>query len=437
MEDSEVPPIEGAYAWTAPGQSLQIAQGQGEVGSQHVTDLTLELEFTYDLDVRWSAQVDADMEETRLVFQHPTFGPSNASMVVTNVTGSGSNARSCGVLQPVAFQDATDPVRVIAHVFNGPDVLGSEVTTRREAGYRHVSRSRIRCESGGWALILDARPDLSAALADAKAAQSTCMTHVAEICRLDGSAFTADQAQCVVDAIGVALSFASGRSTPVALGVGWDEQGLRVWESWKLAACDALAGPRGFLNKHRPEDLIEVLKWCMEWHSDFSVWEPVRRTIFYYIDALTDGLSAEGSMLLSAAGLDLLWTTRPPTLSTATPANAGAHTQLRELLQHALVDTAVPSHLSGLIAATTHLDLRGVCLQNADGPCLVTGLRNEFAHPRLEQSVYGVRSAARQGRDLQRHYLELLILHRIGYRGEYVPRLRPGGSSTSSIPVPW
>src|SRR5512132_3634116 len=64
------------------------------------------------------------------------------------------------------------------------------------------------------------------------------MTHVMELCRADGAAFTAAEAEPVLTALHVGVSFALGRWAAPMLPVGVDSTGKVVWEDWHPGLCD-------------------------------------------------------------------------------------------------------------------------------------------------------------------------------------------------------
>src|SRR4029450_6677737 len=64
------------------------------------------------------------------------------------------------------------------------------------------------------------------------------MTHVMELCRADGPAFTAAEAEPVLTALHVGVSFALGQWAALMLPVGEDNSGKVVWEDWHPGHCD-------------------------------------------------------------------------------------------------------------------------------------------------------------------------------------------------------
>jgi hypothetical protein len=76
-------------------------------------------------------------------------------------------------------------------------------------------------------------------------------------------------------------------------------------------------------------------------------------------------------------------------------------------------------------------------LVKCDGPAAVVAVRNRLVHPRNpNDEIYHLDDLVLDTWLLSRHYLNLLILHSIGYQGSYV-NLFPGGRAWDAKPVPW
>src|SRR5438477_606441 len=81
--------------------------------------------------------------------------------------------------------------------FNEPDWLGPRWVT----------------EAGGWRITIDARHDHRRIWAELQRTGVYAMTHVMEIRRADGADFTAHEAEPLLEALYIGVSFALGRWT--------------------------------------------------------------------------------------------------------------------------------------------------------------------------------------------------------------------------------
>ena len=122
--------------------------------------------------------------------------------------------------------------RVIAHWFNLPNWHGpvslEETTT---AGEHRLWRGRWVFEAEGWMITLDVRHDHSAVWTDLQKSDVRVMTHVMEIRRMNGSAFTGREAEPVLGAMQIGMSFALGRWVAPLLPVGLDAPVLPLGRS--------------------------------------------------------------------------------------------------------------------------------------------------------------------------------------------------------------
>jgi hypothetical protein len=72
-----------------------------------------------------------------------------------------------------------------------------------------------------------------------------------------------------------------------------------------------------------------------------------------------------------------------------------------------------------------------------DGPSALIEVRDELTHPKDRQQLYQNLSLLGEASRLSSQYLDLVILHRLGYQGEITDRTKLERSSSDSQPVPW
>lgn len=114
-----------------------------------------------------------------------------------------------------------------------------------------------------------------------------------------------------------------------------------------------------------------------------------------------------------------------------------AHKKLRTLLTDAGVDLRVRADpLPAAAAFATGQQVSEV--RSADGADVVTRVRNRLVHPKeTQEPVYGVNGLVTETWLLTRHYLALLVLRSIGYRGSYQDLSRTNRWVSEIEPVPW
>jgi hypothetical protein len=271
------------------------------------------------------------------------------------------------------------------------------------------------------------------------------MTHVMELRRVDGTTFTPEEAEPVLEALHIGVSFALGRWVAPMLPVGQDASGQVVWESWQPPFCDPAQSPSSgwWFDRSRASlaDLAELIDSLI---SEFSI--PANRTALamrmkYAITALRAQGFVEQRITIGTAGLEHLMWEKLFLSDRLTPkeykynANGwSAAVKLRTLLTEAGISTAIDASALPAAAefAAQELQAKG---RSLDGVDVVTEIRNELMHPKGDQeAVYEIEGLARDAWLLTRHYLVLLILHSLGYSGSYQDLRRISTSHVSAVP---
>ena len=233
------------------------------------------------------------------------------------------------------------------------------------------------------------------------------------------------------------LSLIAGQEIGVAPVVGIDAAGRVVWADW--------GAPRS-----RPEQ--SAWRWCP------------RHLVNHALPALAIGLTSladdpalqqvvdrAGRHLLAAngpevldiripvacTGLELLgWAVlqRHQRLTRTGLGRLPAKGRVRLLLQWAGIPIELPSQFRSLEARRGRLGQA-----DAAGPELIFHVRNSLVHPpkRIEEPEWPHRDELLEAWQLATWYLELAVLRLLGYRGEYVSRLRLDGWAGDTEVVPW
>jgi hypothetical protein len=162
-----------------------------------------------------------------------------------------------GILNHVEFAAPDAEVhRVVAHWVNLPNIL----SPGRIATEKAIWCGRWRVEGDGWRIMIDRRHDLDEVMASAAARPSYVLTHVMELRRTDGEAFSVETAKGLLDGLRVCMSFAFGRWIAPILPVGYNNREEVVWEEWTTPICDrAVTVGFGRLHRTHTDDLTRLL----------------------------------------------------------------------------------------------------------------------------------------------------------------------------------
>ena len=314
----------------------------------------------------------------------------------------------------------------MTHWFNMPSFHHTAALRVRSLVYA----GRWEFAAHGWRLTLDQRPDHSDAMKRAKTTTRSTMTHVGKL-EHDTGTFKVAEASEVLAALEAAVSFALGAWIGVALPVGYDAGGRRVWEEWANWRCSPPISVFHWWSTHRSQDLTELCSAFLGHWLDPQLKDAVRLSSFHSISASSDRAAIEGKVMLAQAGIEYLaWVTHvlEGTETARTYKGGSAETKMHNFLDAAQIPTTIPPEFNALRAL--------VPADKQTGPQAVTWVRNRLVHPKDPSEPYRIENALSEAWLLCREYLDLLILHRLGFTGQHVP-YRPGGWATQAYEVPW
>jgi len=424
------------HPFNEPGQPIALHDGLvGELAPDD-TPGVMELSCRPDPRVIWRIEDRVEAvagDPVTLVLRRP-----DGDAPVTGVWRSSHDGWSNGAV----VGKADVPLkRVVAHWFNLPDFHGPLVLTQTTEAGEHWWLGRWEMEVGGWKLTLDVRPDHARVWRNLHEAHIYVMTHVMEIRRADGAAFTAAEAEPLLTAMHVGVSFALGRWAAPILPVGEDSTGNIIWEDWRASHCDPARDiSPGWWYEREHASLADFLGRVIPAFADPDRLPGLRLQMMLGIAATSDRGFVEQRVMMGAAGLEhIMWQTLvlEGDMSESQYRTQDAHEKLRRLLTEAQISTDLDAGLLPITArfAAEEQRRQGKVL---DGPDVVTQIRNRLVHPRgSQEGVYRLEGLVAEVWLLTRHYLVLLILHSLGYQASYRDLRKTGGWAGEVGNVPW
>ncbi|MBW3662697.1 MAG: hypothetical protein KY469_06330 [Actinobacteria bacterium] len=303
---------------------------------------------------------------------------------------------------------------------------------------RWPSRLVVPIES--WELTLDSRREASqhAYWKERKGQGGYDFTQIGQLRRVDGTSFDSAQALVFLEAIGLGLSFAVGRSTATLLPVGWIGD-TPTWTSWHEAPVDRLWSAGTWLDERLAnEQLSELLPLVVGQWKDPLRRDVLRYAISYYLTANVD-VNAELIVAIATSGLQLLayhrFVESSGDFSRKAWKKVPTEQQLRTLLDDSEIPTAVPPHLAHL--ANVAEEFHCTSGDDVDALTCIIRLRNHVVHPKhAHRAARNVYEWAEAG-FVALHYLELALLNELGYQGKVRSRIGNADSGTLLAPVPW
>jgi hypothetical protein len=306
---------------------------------------------------------------------------------------------------------------IIFHLPNFPNIQGTNI----QSGNSTYS-GRLTTVTHDWVIDLDAVPHRTELWAEAATKGGYGIAHVGRIQSRNHDSIDYEIVPSLVE--NVLYRWFSvlrgGRSSPVLLcGV---HNGVVAWERWQTPSVSPWIGWRGWLPRYTIQplgpqstpDFGRILQALQDVERDLDLGPAINRAINWYTQALeTQHLATR--VVLAQAGLELMSWLRVVGdigLSEESFKSMDTSDAVRLALNNAAIDPAVPSEFPDLFSATAQA--KGA--QQLDGPGAIVEIRNGIVHPKRNQRL-GEDDVVIQGGELAIRYLEMLLLHRLGYVG--------------------
>jgi hypothetical protein len=345
---------------------------------------------------------------------------------------------AAGLLTSVQVGDASQVTSLRFHLVNFPQLeLLPHVL---DEGSPYSRRGRLEFEGGGWRVRLDQRREIKQLRGEVREVGGYAITHVGAIDRTDGAAFPNGDVKDVLRALQILFSFARGAWTSPMLPVGYNGRDERVWFQWLAMHVSAGEQSWSWLDKFHPESLREVGARFLElWPN--PVWrDALPKAVNFLLEANRQGGSAPSFLEVrytwaqaGLEGLALAILREDPVTSSDTPAwahgSGAAEKNIRALLEWVEV-TDIPEQLTALRS-------RAKQMKWPDAAPALPWMRNKVIHPKPAKPGDPTNEEELEGVLLATWLIELVLLRRLGYTGEYAPRLVLGRWQGSTIAVPW
>lgn len=424
-------PLRPAYAFNEPGASVVLFEGPIAGLADGERRGRIELDCGPHAGLRWRAELQPGDHRIEPGKRSMTVRRAGQDWAIEAYERRGGE----GWINMAAFQRSHARLqRVLVQWMNMPNIVGPIGLFVSSGGTERRWSGRWRADIDGWHLTLDVRPDHVEAMAQASDTHLYVFTHVMEIRRADHGEFGIDAVDRLLDCLRLTFSFAFGRWVAPALPVGYDPAGNVAWEMWASPICDP-AKPIGSptLYRGRPDDLAELVRCAIPAFSDSARPGNTRFQMSLAIQAAEAGFVEQRIMAAAPALEHLVWSKLVLSKQwTAAEYKARyAEDRLRYALQ--LVNVSVHIDPEALPALAKFAEANRI-----DGPTAVTRVRNRLIHPETPQDqIYKHEGLVQDAWRLSRGYVTLLLLHSVGYRGEYIDPVRNSGWEGATLPVPW
>ncbi|MED7951987.1 hypothetical protein [Streptomyces sp. BE303] len=424
-------PLTAPHGWNAPGEPVTLYTGAFSGFPGGVRQGKVELTFGVKPGLKWSVEL-RDEDYLGLLPDHAvaTVGRTLPAKFMASHRRNGS-----GWTQSAEAGDPDTPLqRIVAQWMNLPLSVGNGHLEEKTAAGVRRSNGRSLIEVEGWTVTIDQRFDLSAVLRTAADDTQSVLTHVMELKRTDDKPFSVAEGRDLLECLRVSLSFGFGRKVAPVLPVGYGADGIVAWEQWFSPLVDsARTSGMEWLFDASPDDCADLLSCAVRALSDRSLMGTTRLQMAMATQAVSTGF-VEQRILAAAPVLESLAWSRlvlGGLMTRRQYRDCHAEDRLRYLLDSAGVPTTID-------AAELPALAQYAAAKRIDGPTAVTRIRNHLVHPEvLADDLYAHKGLAAEIWRLSLHYVTLLLLHSIGYRGSYQRHLKLDGWVGDTEATPW
>lgn len=393
-------------------------------------------QVTFEFDFPFSGGRDALKIEDEITIELPQSGGKGLGEIWGRRFESGPRASQIftgNFKGPFQIGDFAASEIIQFHIPNFPSFVGSPFT--RDGS---ITASRMSVDTGEWNIDLEEMNGYNKSQQVLNEEGGFAITHVGQLRRSNGKAISHKEAQRLTEILHWWLSFIRGERTGPILIAGI-HRGDTIWEDSQAPTVHSWLDDRSWLPTRTPIDdsiagpssLGALFQYIFQLKEDDRGFNAFIRAIDWYTQSVHERHIA-AMIVLAQAGIELMsWLSlvHDGGISEDGFDKWTASDQLRMALCLAKIDRDVPHTAVHLKRVAAKTKIYG----NLDGPGCITEIRNAVIHPKKKERFDDF-AVMLQGAILATHYLELLILHRSGYRGLIMNR---GDYSAGPAIVPW
>jgi hypothetical protein len=300
------------------------------------------------------------------------------------------------------------------------------------------NRAAFRLEDRTWVFEFTPVGDATVSYPSQIQNESYLFSHHLLLRTRSGESFSCAEAQRATDMLSTFLSFCAEHWVAPALVVGLDESGAVAMEEWNDRLLDPRHEPHNWLDRHHGNAMVEVFPGFSRLMQDPMWREAIRTAVYWYVRADTNHVGPDGAIVLVQAALErLAWHVLVQdrhAISENGFSKLEASDTFRLLFDACSIPLRIPATLPQLSIASKGKKAE----QNwVDGPQAFVAVRNQIVHPQKRKRIKGGH-AYYEALQLDKWYLELVLLRSFGFNGQYSNRLRIQDRWAGEVEaVPW
>ena len=272
-----------------------------------------------------------------------------------------------------------------------------------------------------WAVRIEPVPNLWELEKMLRSDGGYAITNQGTIERSDGEAYSVDDVADLLDGLEHFLSFVCGCHCSLTNVIGIDSKGNEAWKRWGARRVSRWRTHRSWFDIAASDALFDIFPVLLQEYKDNK--DVLGRILQLYAYSNDTGVF-DVSIILTQVALESL-----SYMTVGGESGGKPGKRIATALQKAGIETQIPSEFKNLE------DLRK--REGWEhGPHTIVGMRNSMIHA---ESLSGdiPTDAYYEAMNLGLWYLELLLLKKFHYTGEYASRLIPVQRAGDTKLVPW
>lgn len=260
------------------------------------------------------------------------------------------------------------------------------------------------------------------------------ITHVGKIEKADGSLYSPNEAESILNALFYFFSFVRGFWVHPQLPIGLNRKNSKVWEVWESYLVNPWQTVSTWFDNNHGIFLSDLFPGFMRaWHN--SLWqETIKAAIYWYTRGNTQAAGTDGSIVLIQSALERLSWEYHVNIKESLSPNGFERLPAADCIKLFLSQAGIPLAVPAMLKAMNSIAKE----KKFDGPSTFTNIRNRIVHPgKKKGGIAPLKAPLFECWNLGLWYLELLLLHIFEYQGKYANRLKIGRWSGQVEELPW
>ncbi|QDU53128.1 hypothetical protein [Gimesia panareensis] len=312
----------------------------------------------------------------------------------------------------------------------GKEYIEIDTTESPDSPYHEKRWTETILEADGWTIRLQPVRNYDLLRIESNKRQKSVLSGIGQISKSNLEQFKKKEVRPVLNALNVFLSFAFAEWSPPLLVVGSNEHTTNSCQFLRGFDIVHKSYSQGWLDEDRGDDLTQAFPGFFKLWKKKNWREPLKLTVQWLIEATRRSGGTEGAIAFGQIPLEMLaslvFVDDRSIIESGELDKLSAASKLQLLLDRCGIPFEVPAELTTLNELIKRTSV-------ANGPQLVTEVRNKIIHPIQKnrdifqqwEQKYNIRlyDIFWETHELLKWYITLVLLNLIGYSGFYANRL--------------